>query len=70
MSDSPKNPYSDLAPQWEKGRNEHESLQLQRMAKLPFSKKLAWLEEAHRLVMRLQAARSTRADGPDDSVKT
>ena len=44
--------------QWEEGWKEHEQMQLQRLAALPFDKKLAWLEEAHRVVRQLERARS------------
>jgi hypothetical protein len=53
MSRTPENPDSEQALQWEHGWDEHERFQLQRMARLPLSEKLAWLEEAHRLVMRI-----------------
>jgi hypothetical protein len=42
---------------WEQGWEGHEQAQLERMAKLSFADKLAWLEEAHRLVQQIQAAR-------------
>jgi hypothetical protein len=49
---------------WERGWNEHERMQLQRLASLSFAEKLAWLEEAHHLVIQLEAARSSHADDP------
>jgi hypothetical protein len=42
---------------WERGWEEHEQLQLERMARLSMAQKLAWLEEAHRVVLHMQAAR-------------
>ena len=57
----------DPAPdhQWEQGWNEHEQMQLERLAKLSFAEKLSWLEDAHRLVIRLGTSNSTRAEAPD-----
>lgn len=57
---------SDLPPvhQWEHGWDEHERLQLQRLARLPLADKLAWLEEAHRVLMQLGGAPSLPADDP------
>jgi hypothetical protein len=49
---------------WEIGWEGHEQLQLRRLAALPFADKLAWLEQAHRLVINIEAARST---GTQDS---
>jgi hypothetical protein len=49
---------------WEIGWDEHERLQLQRLARLPLAQKLQWLEEAHRIVLHLAAARRARADDP------
>ena len=40
---------------WEKGCEDHNRLQLERLARLPLSEKLAWLEEAHRLVRHIQS---------------
>ena len=44
---------------WDRGWKDHEQRQLERLAKLPLSEKLAWLEEAHRLVRHLGAGRMT-----------
>ncbi len=41
---------------WEQGWDEHEREQLLRLARLPLAEKLAWLEQAHRLVRQLQNA--------------
>jgi hypothetical protein len=51
--------------QWERGWDEHERMQLQRLACLPLAEKLQWLEEAHRVVLRLETARSPRSDDPN-----
>jgi hypothetical protein len=40
---------------WEDGWEGHERHQMQRLAALSLPEKLAWLEEAHRLVMALNA---------------
>ena len=48
----------DLINQWESGWREHEQLQLQRLAGLSLADKLAWLEEAHRIVLHLESVRS------------
>ncbi len=50
MKDSPEK--SD-ATAWEPGWDAHERSQRERLAKLSFPEKLAWLEEAHRLVRQL-----------------
>lgn len=42
---------------WEHGWDGHELAQMRRMARLPLSEKLAWLEEAHRLVEQLSQQR-------------
>ena len=59
MKSSIKTDATDVG-QWEKGWEEHAQLQLQRLATLPFADKLAWLEQAHRLVINIGVARSTR----------
>jgi hypothetical protein len=41
---------------WEHGWEEHSRLQLKRLAKIPLSEKLIWLEEAHRLILHMQTA--------------
>jgi hypothetical protein len=58
MSGAQKHFDSDAGHGWERGWEEHERLQLKRMARLPLSEKLAWLEEAHELVTRLKSTRS------------
>jgi hypothetical protein len=39
---------------WERGWEGHELAQLQRMARLPLSEKLDWLEQAHVFVLNMQ----------------
>jgi hypothetical protein len=51
MSETTKSDSSQHA--WEQGWEDHEMQQLRRLAKLSFPEKLAWLEEAHRLVRQL-----------------
>ncbi len=46
---------------WERGWEGHEIEQLSRLSRLSFPEKLAWLEEAHRLVRQLAAAREAEA---------
>ena len=50
---------SDQQRVWERGWDEHERLQLLRMAKLPLSQKLEWLEQAHRLVRLFESQRKS-----------
>ena len=47
---------------WEQGFEDHEIQQLRRMARLTLPEKLQWLEDAHRLVMRLEAERKGKAE--------
>jgi hypothetical protein len=63
MKGSSKSDSTDVG-QWEKGWEEHEQLQLRRLAALPFADKLTWLEQAHRLVMNIGVARSTHTHDP------
>ncbi len=50
---------------WERGWDGHERAQIRRLARLSFAEKLAWLEEAHRLVQVIEAARrAPRAPSP------
>ena len=39
---------------WERGYEEHELAQLRRLARMPLTEKLRWLEESHRLIGHLQ----------------
>ncbi len=53
---------------WERGWEGHELAQLQRMARLPLSQKLDWLEQAHDLVINMQRNRARgRAEAEADS---
>jgi hypothetical protein len=45
---------------WPRGWEEHELAQLRRLAQLPLSEKLDWLEQAHRVVLHLSKARTTQ----------
>jgi hypothetical protein len=53
-----KNSDPEIIHYWERSWDEHERLQLQRLARLPLADKLAWLEEAHRVVLHLAAMKS------------
>jgi hypothetical protein len=53
---------------WERGWDEHERLQLVRMAKLSLAQKLEWLEQAHRLVRQFEAQRkSAQSPNPGEA---
>ena len=60
MSETETNEAIGDGETWEVGFEGHEIAQLRRIAKMPFSKKLEWLEEAHHLALRLQAAKRCR----------
>lgn len=47
-------------PAWPRGWDEHSENQARRLAALPFAEKLAWLEEAHRLVLQLNSTPKPR----------
>lgn len=47
------------------GWDAHERAQRQRLAKVPLADKIAWLEEAHRMVLTLEQQRSTAGNGSD-----
>jgi hypothetical protein len=49
-------PEQSEAPVWERGWDDHERRQLARLAKLSLPEKLAWLEEAHRLVRQMASS--------------
>ena len=53
-------------PKWDAGWDGHREAQRRRLAQLPLSEKLAWLEEAHRVVnhLRGQRAGSGKAEEP------
>lgn len=55
---------SPQAQVWEHGWNEHEQLQLKRLARLTMIQKLQWLEDAHRVVRHLQASRNEKNTPP------
>jgi len=40
---------------WEQGWLDHSRRQLKRLAQLPLSEKLIWLEEAHRVVLHMKS---------------
>ena len=44
---------------WERGWDGHREAQLRRMARLPLRDRIRWLEQAQKLVSRLQKARRT-----------
>ena len=50
---------------WECGWEGHRSAQLRRMAGLPLSEKLQWLEEAQRLAEQIQASRRLGPESQD-----
>jgi len=54
---NPPSEKSDASAQhvWEQGWDGHRLEQLLRLASLSFPEKLAWLEEAHRVVRQMQA---------------
>jgi len=62
MNQSSKKSAPTELHQWEQGWDEHEQMQLQRLARLTLAEKLEWLEQAHRVVIRLKAAQSSRDD--------
>ncbi|MBN2241099.1 MAG: hypothetical protein JW793_00300 [Acidobacteria bacterium] len=47
---------------WERGWEEHESLQRRRLSHLSLSEKLRWLEQAQRMVCSLKASRPASVD--------
>lgn len=49
-----------LEGDWESGWESHRSAQAARLARLPFSDKLEWLEQAHRLVLQLARLRGDK----------
>lgn len=52
--------------QWDHGWAGHEEAQMLRLAKLSFREKLAWLDEAHRMVLHMQADAARRqTDSPE-----
>jgi hypothetical protein len=53
-------------PEWPRGFDEHSLAQRRRMAQLPLSEKLRWLEEAHEIVRQLERGRDERKPGKLD----
>lgn len=51
---------------WDVGWEGHSLAQLRRMARLPLSEKLAWLEEAQRLATRLAAGKRSERPRRED----
>jgi hypothetical protein len=49
---------------WDAGWEGHEEAQLLRVARAPLRDRLRWLEEAHRLVLRLSARGRPAQEGP------
>ena len=49
--------------QWDSGWDEHKKRQLRRLARLPLSQKLAWLEEAQRVAEKLAPQAAGRREG-------
>jgi hypothetical protein len=49
--------------QWEAGWEGHQIAQRRRLARLPMTEKLRWLEEAHRLVLHLGRSRDRSEQG-------
>ena len=47
-------------PGWERGWDGHEQAQRLRMARLPLTEKLQWLEDAHRIVLHMRRFASVR----------
>ena len=54
--------------EWERGWEGHARAQQMRLARLSFAEKLAWLEEAHRLALRIEEARKNSGDAPAGGV--
>lgn len=55
---------------WECGWDGHERAQRERMARLPLWEKLAWLEEAQRVVFALGTRSPANRSSPPDSAAT
>jgi hypothetical protein len=51
---------------WDVGWEGHSLAQLRRMARLPLSEKIAWLEEAQRLATRLAAGKRSETPRRED----
>ncbi len=55
---------------WESGFEDHARAQRRRLAHLTLAEKLAWLEGAHELVMRLQPRRPWPGHDEDPAPRT
>ncbi len=53
----------DQTRYWQRGWDGHELAQMRRLARLPLSEKLQWLEEAHRLAEYLRQQSRDRPSG-------
>lgn len=49
--------------EWERGWDGHARAQRKRLARLSLAERLAWLEEAHRLLLRIEDSRKRKAGG-------
>ena len=47
---------------WESGWEDHERAQRRRLAALPLTEKLVWLEESHAVVLQISRARASRGE--------
>jgi hypothetical protein len=53
--------------QWPRGFDGHEEAQRRRLARMPFTEKLRWLEEADRLVRHLTTKADVRGPSSDET---
>ena len=58
---------ADTATAWEKGWDGHHEDQLRRLARLPLTEKLKWLEEADRVVRHLSGVTAADKPIPEDA---
>jgi hypothetical protein len=49
--------------EWERGWDGHARAQQRRLARLSLMERLAWLEETHRLLLRIEDSRKRQAGG-------
>jgi hypothetical protein len=69
MNEPPQNKVPDVGDRvWEHGWQDHSRRQLERLARLPLSEKLVWLEEAHRLVLHMTGERRRLSTNPPPEV--
>ena len=57
----------DRATAWDKGWSGHHEEQLRRLARLPLTEKLKWLEEADRVVRHLSGVTATDRRIPNNA---